>query len=502
MTTTASTALDITGVTKRFGVTLALNNVSMSINQGEARALIGRNGAGKSTLISIITGLLTPDEGSIHFPGAPEHSQVKDNVACVYQHSALVPDLTAAENISLGAYPTGGAGFVSWSAMRSKARELLAEWGIAELTDVTIADMEPLHRKVVEICRAVSSGARILLLDEPTAGLDGDATRLLFERIADMRRKGISVVYVSHYLEEIFEVCDSVTVLRDGKIIETRTLEGLTVRDLVEAMVGGQVDAEAETSGTPADPATLTGPPLFTVDGLSVGDIVQDFSVQIRPGECVGLVGLDGSGIFSTADALAGLIPAAGAVTVEGTKVRLGRVTDIIAAGIGYLPGDRHAAGFVPEFANEENATLTIIGRLRNGFRFIDAGQRREVYRNLADRWEIKARSGTQSTIELSGGNQQKVALARTFAADPRVLILVNPTAGVDVAAKGSIVASVTDAVRNHGRAGLVISSDESEFAGCSRLLIMFRGRIVGELTAPWTESDLAAAVQGDIALT
>jgi simple sugar transport system ATP-binding protein len=502
VTTVTTAALQVTGVTKRFGVTLALNDVSMSIDPGEVRALIGRNGAGKSTLISIITGLLTPDQGSIQFPGDGAASRVQDNVACVYQHSALVPELTAAENISLGAYPAGRFGLVSWSAMREKAQRLLGEWGIAELVDVAVSEMEPLHRKIVEICRAVSSGSRILLLDEPTAGLDGDATRMLFERLGEMRRKGISVVYVSHYLEEIFEVCDSVTVLRDGRIIETRGLVGLTVRDLVEAMVGDRVDeATAETSGTPAPPEIAATAPYLSVSGLSVGDAVRDFHIDIRRGECVGLVGLDGSGIFQVADALAGLIPARGTVKVDAKPVTLGDVSNAISAGIGYLPGDRHAAGFIPDMANEENATLSIVGRLRNRWRLIDGARRKNVYGDLARRWEIKARSGTQSTIELSGGNQQKVALARTFASDPDVLILVNPTAGVDVAAKGSIVTSVADAIGEHHRAALIISSDESEFAACSRLVVMFRGRILGELTAPWTESDLAAAVQGDITL-
>jgi simple sugar transport system ATP-binding protein len=502
MSTDTQPAVRIQEVSKRFGTTLALDNVSLTIEKGEVRALLGRNGAGKSTLISIITGLLTPDGGAIGFPGSTDSAGVQDNVACVYQHSTLVPELTAAENISLGIYPKNKLGLVNWQAMRVKAKTLLEEWGIEEISDMPVAELDLLHRKIVEICRAVSSGARILLLDEPTAGLDGDATRTLFERLGEMRSRGITVVYVSHYLEEIFEVCDSVTVLRDGRVVHTRDLEGLTVRDIVEAMVGGAVDAAAETSGTPVDPSSLGHQPLLTVTGLGVGDVVKDFNVTIRPGECVGLVGLDGSGIFQVADALAGILPASsGSVEVAGRPVTTGDVGKAINAGIGYLPGDRHDAGFIPEMANEENATLTILGRLRNSWRLINGGQRRQVYGDLAKRWEIKARSGSQATIELSGGNQQKVALARTFASDPKVLILVNPTAGVDVAAKGSIVTSVTNAVRGHDRAGLIISSDESEFSGCSRLLVMFRGRLVGELTAPWTESDLAAAVQGDIAL-
>lgn len=491
--------LSLTGITKRFGTTTALHDVSMEIGAGEIRALLGRNGAGKSTLISIITGLLDNDEGTVEFDDSVRTTG-RHPVACVYQKSTLVPDLSAAENVFLDAYPRNRAGLVAWRTQSADARALLGEWGCEEIVDAPVADLDPLQRKIVEICRALATGARILLLDEPTAGLDGDATRLLFDRVHELRKQGISVVFVSHYLDEVFELCDTVTVLRDGTLVETRPLDGLTVPDLVDLMVGEAKDAADVPTIVPAQPDAA---PVIQVEHLTIGDRVRDFSLEIRPGECVGLVGLDGSGIIEIAQAIAGIRPIdGGSVTVRGKAVPNGSVIGAIEHGIGFLPEDRHSSGFVPGFANEENATLTILKRLSNRIGLISERKRADVYGELARSWEIKAASGKQATEELSGGNQQKVALARAFASHPDVLVLANPTAGVDVSAKASIVESVSVAVRTQQSACLIVSSDESEFGSCSRVLVLFRGDVIGELHAPWAENVLAAAVQGDISIS
>ncbi len=504
----APEVLRLEGVRKRFGTTLALKDVSMTVRRGEVRALIGRNGAGKSTLISIITGLLTADEGRLTFPdaagdgasgGGADGRSDKGTVACVYQKSTLVPYLTAAENIALDAYPTNRLGLVRWKETSRRARELLADWGIAGVADALVADLDPLQRKIVEICRALSTGARILLLDEPTAGLDGEATRHLFARMTELTEQGITIVYVSHYLDEVFEVCDTVTVVRDGSVVLTEPLAGMTMSDLVDAMIGETREAVG-VPVTARDRADEAEAPLLEVTGLSVGDRVEDFSIRIRPGECVGLVGLEGSGIAEVAEALAGLVrPRSGTILVRGEEVRPGSVTRAIRAGIGFLPEDRHEAGFVPGLSNEENATLSILGRLRTFAGLIDVRKRRAEYAELSGAWEIKAASFDQATEELSGGNQQKVALARAFASKPDVLVLANPTAGVDVSAKASIIESISETVHAERTACLIVSADESEFQPCSRVLVMFRGRLIGELVAPWTENALAAAVQGDL---
>lgn len=493
-------ALQVTGVTKRFGTTIALSDVSMRVAEGDVRAFIGRNGAGKSTLIAAITGILPIDAGEIAFP-ALQGTQLtrSERVACVYQKSSLVPHLSAAENIVLGAYPTTKFGLMDWKAARAHARSLLEEWGAASIADELVERLDPLQRKIIEVCRALGTGARILLLDEPTAGLDGAATRTLFARMEQLTSQGITILYVSHYLEEIFEVCRSVTVIRDGQVVMTDSLDGLTMEDLVAAMVGDDA-AEPNLVRSVVDDEFLAAEPLLSVSGLSVAG-VEDFSVDIRPGECVGLVGLEGSGIFEVAECLAGLrAPTAGQVQVRGKRVPGGNVLRAIKAGIGYLPEDRHISGFVPEMANEENATLSVLHRLLTRVGLVNARRRKAAYAELSDAWEIKQASFSQSTRELSGGNQQKVALARAFASAPDVLVLANPTAGVDVSAKASIVESIAERVANDKTACLIVSTDESEFLPCRRVVPIYRGRIAGELTAPWTEHEMATAVQGGLA--
>lgn len=474
----------------------------MSVHEGEVHGLIGRNGAGKSTLISIIAGLTTADSGTIDFP----HSDGSDarsshDVACVYQKSTLVPWLTAAENIFLDGYPRR-VGFIDWAAVETQARELLGEWGIEDSASVLVSDLDPLQRKIVEICRALRGGSRVLLLDEPTAGLDAHATQLLFARMEDLARNGISIIYVSHYLDEVFELCDTVTVLRDGEVVLSQELEGLTIAGLVDAMVGESVRTELESIHR-SFPTGGTAQPILSVEGLSVRDRVESLSLTIRPGECIGLFGLDGSGIVEAAEAIVGLRRRdAGRVLVESHELRPGSVGHALRSGIGFLPEDRHKGGFVPEMSNEENATLTIVGQLTGRAGLIRPSRRRAVFSALSSRWAIKAASFEQATSELSGGNQQKVALARAVASKPRVLILVNPTAGVDVAAKASIVQSIVESLDTAGTAGLIVSSDETEFVACSSVLVMFRGRIIREIRAPWTEKSLASAAQGDLITT
>jgi simple sugar transport system ATP-binding protein len=493
---TTRPAIELAGVSKTFGSTKALHDVSMAVGVGETRALLGGNGAGKSTLISIITGLASADEGSVAFPSAADSEQA---VACVYQRSTLVPGLSAAENIAMRAYPTS-RGLVDWGEIDRRAREALGEWDCAWAEDELVESLDPLHRKIVEICGALGTGAQILLLDEPTAGLDGDATRRLFDHITALRSRGVTIVYVSHYLEEVFEVCESVTVLRDGRHVMDSTLEGLTIADIVDAMVG-DVEVAVVPEGSSPAASTQDRPVLLRVEGVSAAPRLERFDVEIAEGECVGLVGLDGSGIVEVSEVLAGLrSPDTGTVEVDGANVALGDVRRCIDAGIGYLPEDRHHSGFIPGMAHEENVTLAVLSRVLNRLGFINLAKRAAIYAGMAERWRIKAASPRQATEELSGGNQQKVALARAFASEPKVLVLVNPTAGVDVAAKASIFESLTDALSGTGHAALIVSSDETEFASCSRLLVMFRGRLVGELKPPWTEQELASAVQGDMA--
>jgi simple sugar transport system ATP-binding protein len=491
-------AIVIENVSKSFGPTRALSDVSFTIEHGESRALVGKNGAGKSTIMSILTGLVAPDSGSVRVPGTDGRNDFA-SVGCVYQRSTLVPAATAAENIALNRYPTS-LSLIRWKSVRQSAIDALEDWGCAHVADTPVEELDPLERKIVEICRVLASGPRVLLLDEPTAGLDRPAVRRLFDNITKARERGVSIIFVSHHLHEVFEVCDSVTVLRDGKVVLTDKLASLGIPDLVEAMVGesaaraaSEVRAHVEASTARDDEL-----PVLSGTGINVEGRLHDVAIELRPGECVGLTGIDGAGHMQLAEVLTGqLAPSTGSVQIDGAPLDLGSIPAAIAAGIGFTPEDRHIAGYIPALSVAENATLGIVRSFANRLRLIDFRKRDRAYQSLADEWAIKAHSSAQAVEELSGGNQQKVVLARSVAADPRVLVLINPTAGVDVEAKSSIY-STLDALKAKGQSVLVVTSDDGDLEICDRVLVMFEGEIITELRPPFSEVHLAAAVQGE----
>jgi simple sugar transport system ATP-binding protein len=492
-----SQAVVVDRVSKSFGPTRALSEVSLSIDRGESRALIGKNGAGKSTLMSILTGLVKPDSGEVSVLTGADRSDFS-GVGCVYQRSTLVPAATAAENIALNGFPLSGR-FINWRAVRRQAVEALSEWGCEHAVDTPVEQLDPLERKIVEICRVLSSGPKVLLLDEPTAGLDRPAVQKLFGNIARAKERGVTVIFVSHHLHEVFEVCDSVTTLRDGKLVSTERLEGLRIADLVEAMVGeSAAAAAAETrEHQRSGHVDLGRPPALKVSALTAAPKVREVNLELRSGECVGLTGIDGAGHMQLAEILTGQRPAdSGTVTVDDKPVRLGSVRAAMNAGIGFTPEDRHISGYIPALSVAENATLSVLSSLTNRFHLINFRRRDEQYRQLADEWSIKAHSAGQATEELSGGNQQKVVLARSVAADPRVLVLINPTAGVDVQAKNSIYSTIDD-LKTRGQSVLVVTSDDGDLEICDRVVVMFDGEVIDELHPPYSETALAAAVQG-----
>ncbi|WP_214105028.1 sugar ABC transporter ATP-binding protein [Acrocarpospora catenulata] len=486
-------AIVVDQVSKAFGPTLALSAVSLTVNRGESRALIGKNGAGKSTLMSILTGLSQPDSGSVQVLAEGDAGGASA-VGCVYQRSTLIPAATAAENIALARFPRSRAGLIRWPEVRRQATELLAEWEYADLAGTPVEQLEPLERKVVEICRVLSQGPRVLLLDEPTAGLDRGASQRLFGHIERARARGVTIIYVSHHLHEVFEVCDSVTVLRDGRAVLTEQLTRMTVPDLVDAMVGEA--AATAGGGLRAARPESARPPVLVASGVTAPK-VNGVDLALRPGECVGLTGLDGAGHMQLAEVLTGQRPAeAGTVTLDGRPLPLGDIRGCIEAGIGFTPEDRHTSGYVPALSVAENATLNIMPRFANGFRLISGKKRDAFYSRLAGEWNIKAYGAAQPTEELSGGNQQKVVLARSVAADPKVLVLVNPTAGVDVSAKNSIYTTI-EALRADGQAVLIVTTDDADLEVCDRVVVMVHGEVSAELRHPFTEGMIAAAVQG-----
>jgi simple sugar transport system ATP-binding protein len=489
-------AIEVDRLSKRFGSTQALDQVSFSVARGEARALLGRNGAGKSTLVSLLTGIDRADEGRLRVGGI-ELSGHDKRIGCVYQRSTLIPAFTTAENVLLRHYPRRASGLIDWAMLRTRARESLSEWDIGDLADRPVEELHPVHRKVIEICGALVTEPDILILDEPTAGLDRQDARRLFDLLGRLRERGITLLYISHHLEDVFEVCDSVTVLRDARHILTARISDVTMAELVEAIVGEQPPAAAATrgGGTPSREA------LLSVRDVRTKDTVGPVTFSVGAGECVGIAGLEGSGKADFARAIAGLEPRSGHVDVRGRKIRPGDVSAALDAGIGFVPEDRHRDGMVPALDVSENVTMTVAARLvRRWRRWLPGISRRSdrdtVYRDLQKQWRIVAASPRQPIDELSGGNQQKCVMARALAAEPDLLVLVNPTAGVDVSAKASIVASLGK-ILDGGAGVLVVSEDADDFVLCDRILAMVKGRVVSTLEPGWTEATLVAAMQG-----
>lgn len=489
---TATASVEVRNVSKTFGVSKALDDVSLTIPSGSSVALNGRNGAGKSTLISIITGVLRPDEGTVEFSGA---AQAAGGIGCVYQKSTLVPELTAAENLALGAYPRQRWGAVDWRTVRRRGEQILDEWDCGHVADSLVRDLEPVDKKIVEICRVLSLSPSVLLLDEPTAGLDYSGAQRLFSHIREARSRGVSLLYVSHHLDEAFDVCDRTTVLRDGRVVLDRSLDGITVADIVAAMVG---DAKAAEQ-VERPPAVVPGStPVLSVESITVGSRVRDVSFEVRPGECVGLAGVDGAGHVQAAQVVCGLIqPDSGSVTVAGKRMRRYDVGSAIAAGIGFTPEDRHDGGYVPALSVSENATLPELYRMTGPVRTIRPRLRDRLYAKLSTEWSVKASGADQPVEELSGGNQQKIVLARAVSSNPAALVLVNPTAGVDVASKRSIYTTIK-ANAAAGKGVVIVSADDEDFSICHRVIVMFRGEVFRELTAPFTAQELSLAIQGE----
>jgi simple sugar transport system ATP-binding protein len=486
-------------VSKRFGATQALRNVSLTVSAGESRALVGRNGAGKSTLVAILTGLVAPDSGRIRLAGqdAPdidEPQRWRSRVACVYQKSTLIPDLTVAENLFLNSQPLSSSGWINWSRLRREAEKVLEEWGLEVDVDVEAGTLSVENRHIVEIARALREGTRFIILDEPTAELEGREVSRLFARIMHLRQSGVAFLYISHYLEEIYEICHSVTVLRDGEVVASGSLVDMPKESIVSAMVGDIGRSPSSRRSSVA--ADLSSPPCLQVRNLDFHGLVKNVSFVVSAGECVGLTGLAGSGKEVVGDAIAGILrPSAGEISVGGRRLPLGRVSAAQSLGVGYVPQDRRGRGLLPQLSVAENITVTIAKRL--GFAgLIFPSERDRHATRLVQSLEIVLSSLEQPISQLSGGNQQKTVLGRALASSPKLLVLVQPTQGVDIASKDALF-GIIDSAREKGTAVLIVSDDLDELVVCSRVLVLFKGELQSEFTAPWQDDKLVAAIEG-----
>ena len=504
-------AAEAIGIDKQFGSTLALRGVSLALHSGSCLGLVGRNGAGKSTLVSIMSGIYGADKGQVRFDGerAPTLGDVqawRNRVATVFQHSMVVPQLTVAENVFLNCQP-GRSGFVDWKTMRVETRRVLAEWGFNDVNAAApCSSLTVEQRQLVEIARALAAGRRCLFLDEPTAALERAEIRRLFERIRALVASGVAVLYISHHLEEVFEVCDDVAVLRDGELVLLQGTAELSKEELVAAMVGPTAAAAAgmlqPTHGGDEVPGHRDqGQPCLVVEHLSASSArgaVRDVSLEVRHGERVGLAGLLGAGVATLARAVAGAQAwESGKIEVEGIRLVPGRPDKALKTGVGFVPEDRRAEGFVRLLSVAENSTMTIVGKLASFLGVVTPRRKAAAARPLAERLSIVSAGLSQPVGELSGGNQQKVTVARALATAPKVVVAIAPTRGVDVASKTALLEALSSLARD-GTAVLLATDDLDDLAICDRVLVLSGGEIVAEFTEPpFDREAVIAAIEG-----
>ncbi|GAA2080073.1 sugar ABC transporter ATP-binding protein [Streptomyces albiaxialis] len=493
----SAAALAVRGLTKRFPGVLALDGVDFTLESGQVHALIGENGAGKSTLIKVLTGVYAPDAGEVLHRGTPVEfgtplAALRAGISTIHQEVGLVPLMSVARNLFLGREPRNRLGLIDFSRMHRETEETLRGYGVRTDPRRPLGELGVGAQQMVALARAVSVDANVVIMDEPTSSLEPREVETLFGVIRSLRERGVAVVYVSHRLDELYAVCDTVTVLRDGRLVHTGPLAGLERLRLVSLMLGremGEVRAEGTTKFGGEHEAT-SREPVLRAEGLAVPRQLRDVSFEVRPGEVVGLGGLLGSGRTETVKAVAGALPlGAGRVTVAGTPLRTGSPPAAIRAGVSLLPEDRKSEGIVPGLSVRENIALAVLPRLsRAGL--VSEARIDSVVATFMERLRIKASSPHQKAGELSGGNQQKVLLARWLAAEPKVLLLDEPTRGIDVGAKAE-VQRLVDELAEDGLGVVLISSDLEELIeGSDRVVVLRDGAVVGELTGEQVTED------------
>ena len=490
-------------IEKRFPGVHALRGVSFDVRPGEVHALLGENGAGKSTLIKIISGVHRPDEGSIELDGKPvvlhsPNDAKHRGIATIYQELGLYPELSVAENIFTGHTPKRKIGpfdIVDWPQMETRSREILADLNIHDL-DVRrkVGELNVGNRQRVEIAKALSLNARILIMDEPTAALTESDVERLFGIVRLLRDRGVGIVYISHRLNEVFELADRVTVLRDGQYVDTRMVKDVTEQELITMMVGRRIDD------------------LFPKMDAKLGDVVLDVkdlhrepythgvSFNVRAGEIVGVAGLVGSGRSEMAQIIFGTLPTEkGEIRIGGKRVHIRRPEDAVRYGIAYVPEDRGLQGLIRAMTLRENNSMAVLPQVSR-WNFIQRSKETGMARDAIKQLTIRATGPEQIVNKLSGGNQQKVVVSKWLASKPRLLIMDEPTRGVDVGAKSEIHRLMSQLAAENGLAILMISSELPEILGMSdRVLVMREGKIVAEFDrAEATQERIAAAMMSE----
>lgn len=487
---------ELVNVSKRFGATQALSEVNIQVRPGETHALLGRNGAGKSTAVAALTGLVRPDEGEVRFGGllAPHDAAAwRDHVACLYQHSTLIASMTVTENLFIDKFSTRGRALLHWPTLRRSAVDLLEQWGIEVNPDAEVADLAFEQRQLVEIARALSQGSKFIIMDEPTAQLDTHQIDRLFESIRRFQTTGISFLYISHFLREVFDLCQRATVMRDGKTILTKDVADLNEDEIIRAMVGTANVAQFAGRASKFQPEAV---PSVELRDLSLDGHFAPLSLSIRPGEVLGIAGSVRSGATAVGEVIAGLRrPTSGDLTIGGKPVPQGHVDKAIAAGVGYVPQDRKTQGIVGPLSVAENITMTIPESFGKAG-LVSPAKQASAADQFIELYDIKVSSRDDSLDGLSGGNQQKVVVGRAMASSPALLVLDTPTAGVDIASTGTLFDAV-DAAAQQGLAVMVISNTISELRLCDKVHVMFNGELTSEFEAGWDEPLMVAAIEG-----
>ncbi len=497
--------LQMEHITKRFPGSVALSDASIHVERGEVHALIGENGAGKSTLIKVLTGVYRADEGEIVFDGqarifqSPHHAQ-REGISTIYQEVNLIPFRSVAENIFLGR-ELFRWGLLDWRKMHREASALLERLHLSldvtrPLNSYTIATQQ-----MVAIARAISFKSKLVIMDEPTSSLSDDEVETLFTVIRQLKEEGVATIFVSHRLDELYAICDGITILRDGKTVGEQPIKSISKLELVAKMLGkdlGSVQRSGQTSFN-AGNHQAREEVLLKATGLREGRKLQNASLQVHPGEIVGLAGLLGSGRSEVARSIFGADDIdSGTIVVNGVEVHFHSPADAIRAGIGFCSEDRKVDGVIPDLSVRENLTLAALPTLtRSGI--VDRKQQEEIVERFIQRLGIKTSGPEQKISELSGGNQQKVLLARWLCLNPRLLLLDEPTRGIDVGAKGEIQALVEELAES-GMGVLLISSELEEIIeGSDHVVVLRDGETVAEFAREGLSQDaiLSAMAHG-----
>ena len=481
--------LEMRNISKSFGGVHALRDVSLECTPGTVHALVGENGAGKSTLIKILSGALSADSGEIFFKGELHRSfstreALNRGISVIYQELALVSQMTVAENIFLGREPRNAFGLIDHSRIRSEAEALLSQLGLKIDLDTEVGDLSVAFQQMVEIAKALSKNADLIVMDEPSAILAGHELEQLFNIIQSLVNRGVSIIYISHRLEEVFRIADVVTVLKDGQLVETESIHELTRAELVKMMVGRTLEEVFPVSNN------QPGKPVLIAENISTDTVLEQVSLDLRQGEIVGLAGMVGSGRTELARALFGADPlTSGSIKINGENAYLKNPSEAIKKKISLVPEDRKEQGLFTELPIRNNITMPILRKISQ-WGFLSRSKEQEIVDQSRNQLSIAMASGSQEVQYLSGGNQQKVVLAKWLQTRPEIIIMDEPTRGVDVGAKFEIYQLMRH-LNQEGIGILMISSELTEILGLSdRILVMREGRIVAELVPSETSEE------------